>query len=46
MDRAVSKLLCEIVHLASAAILCDDEAVKRQAIGDIEETVAEELENA
>ena len=42
MDRArVSKLLCEIVHLASAAILCDDEHVVRQAIGDIEETLGE-----
>ena len=36
----VNELLGEIVHLASAAILCDDEAVKRQAIGDIAEAVA------
>ena len=40
MDRImVNELLGEIVHLASAAILCDDEAVKRQAIGDIEEMI-------
>ena len=37
----VNELLGEIVHLASAAILCDDEHVVRQAIGDIEETLGE-----
>lgn len=42
MDRImVNELLGEIVHLASAAILCDDEAVKRLAIADIAEAVAE-----
>lgn len=42
MDRImVNELLGEIVHLASAAILCDDENVVRQAIGDIAEAVAE-----
>ena len=38
MDRImVNELLGEIVHLASAAILCDDEHVVRQAIGDREQ---------
>ena len=37
----VNEQLVEIVHLASAAILCDDENVVRQAIADIEEALGE-----